>query len=258
MKIGLIGAGAITNFLLTEINQHRPGKRQITSVYVRDKQKYETLATEFGVTLYTDLDSFLDSEIDLVIEAATVEAVQNLLPTIIKKKNIILISIGALVNDALLKEIIELAETHQHTVHLPSGAIGGLDLLQNAQALGTVSDVSLTTRKPAHSLTDEKLDNQKVIFEGTAQEAIEQFPKNINVSIVLSLAGLGIEKTSVRIIADPDLDKNIHQVDMTGEFGEASLQFKNNPLPSNSKTSYLAALSILGTLERLDQRIKIG
>lgn len=258
MKIGLIGAGAIANFLLTEINHNRHEKFEITDVYVRNKQKYQALEHKFNIQLHTDLDAFLNSAIDIVVEAATVETVKNLLPTILMKKDALLISVGAFVDPAFVKEVIDLTEIHQQTIHLPSGAIGGLDLLQNAYALETVSTVSLTTRKPAHSLTDEELTEEKIIFEGKAEDAIKQFPKNINVAIVLSLAGLGIEKTTVRIIADPKLDQNIHQVKISGDFGEASFEFKNNPLPSNPKTSYLAALSILGTLERTDQRIKIG
>lgn len=80
----------------------------------------------------------------------------------------------------------------------------------------------------------------------------------MNVSIILSLAGIGIEKTSVRLIADPNIDKNIHQVEVEGEFGEALFTIKNNPLPENPKTSYLAAMSILGTLERIKGRMRIG
>lgn len=258
MKIGLIGSGAIAEFLLTEINSNKHEKMQITSVLVRNIEKYGGLEAKFGVKLYLELDEFLASDIDIVVEAATVEAIQNLLPKIIKQKDVLLISIGALVDGPLLHKIIELAETHQHTIYLPSGAIGGLDLLQNTQSLNSVENVTLTTRKPADSLTNEKLNGEKVIFEGTAQEAIKQFPKNINVSIALSLAGLGINQTTVRLIADPGLDKNIHQVDIVGDFGEASFVVKNNPLPSNPNTSYLAAISILGTLERLNQRIKIG
>src|SRR5690625_2431467 len=257
MKIGLIGAGAIANFLLTEINQNNHDKLQITSVFVRNKEKYQALEEEFGITLFTDLDHFLDSDIDIVAEAATVEATENSLPKIIKKKDLVLISIGALVDETNLKETIQLAETHQHNNQLPDGATGDLDLIKNAQTMNTVDRVLLTTRKPADSITDEKLEQEKTIFEGTAKDAIKQFPKNINVSIVLSLAGLGIEKTNVRIIADPELEQNIHQVEITGDFGEANFEFKNNPLPSNPKTSYLAAVSVLGTLERLGQSIKI-
>ena len=258
MNIGLIGAGAIAHYLLKEMNQRQDDKLRINSIYVRSKDKYKKLEKEYGVTLYTDLQAFLDSNIDIVVEAANVEAVKKLLPAIIKKKDIVLISIGALVDKALLTDISHLAKASNHIIHLPSGAIGGLDLLQNANTLGTVTSVALTTRKPAHSLIDKPINEEKVIFEGKAVDAIKQFPKNINVSIVLSLAGLGIDKTTVKIIADPYLEQNVHQVDVIGEFGEASFTIKNNPLPSNPKTSYLAAMSILGTLKRINQNVRIG
>lgn len=256
MNIGIIGAGAIAQFLLKEINEYKNLK--INSIFVRDKEKYLSLESEFDVKLFTDLDAFLNSEIDIVVEAANIDAVKMLVPTILKKKELILISVGALVDEGLLSEIGHLVKKYKNEVYLPSGAIGGLDLLQNAHALGTVTSVSLTTRKPASSLIEEEIKKEKVIFEGKAVDAIKQFPKNMNVSIILSLAGIGIEKTTIRLVADPHIEKNVHIVEITGDFGEATFTITNNPLPENPKTSYLAAMSILGTLKRINGTIKIG
>ncbi|WP_085993283.1 aspartate dehydrogenase [Oceanobacillus senegalensis] len=258
MNIGLIGAGAIANFLLEEINHNQLEGLRIKSVLVRDKEKYQLLESKFDVKLYADLETFLDSEIDIVVEAANINAVKTLLPSVIKKKDAVLISVGALADEALLKEITNLVTDYKHVVHLPSGAIGGLDLLQNANTLGAVKSVTLTTRKPASSLIEEELDEEKVVFEGKAVDAIKEFPKNMNVSIILSLVGLGIEKTTVCLVADPHINKNAHQVDILGDFGEATISITNNPLPENPKTSYLAAMSILGTLVRMRGRLIIG
>lgn len=258
MNIGLIGAGAIATFLLKEMNQERQGTMRIKSVYVRNKEKYQTLEAAYGVKLYTDFQAFLDSTIDIVVEAANVEAVKYLLPDALKKTDVVVISVGALVEEKLLTEVTTLAHTYRRKIHLPSGAIGGLDLLQNAHTLGTVTNVSLTTRKPAASLIEEPIEQEKVIFSGNAKDAIKQFPKNINVAIVLSLASLGMKQTEVQLIADPQVDKNIHEVNVKGAFGEATFTIKNNPLPSNPKTSYLAAMSIFGTLQRLNQNLQIG
>lgn len=258
MNIGLIGAGAVATFLLKEINQNQLAELQIKSILVRNTEKYRLLESKFGVKLYTDLNSFLDSEIDIVVEAANIHAVKTLLPSVIKKKDVVLISVGALADEGLLNEISNLVKKYKYTVHLPSGAIGGLDLLQNANALGKVYSVSLTTRKPASSLIDEDIHEAKVVFEGKAIDAIKQFPKNMNISIVLSLAGVGIEKTRVCLVADPHIEKNIHQVDITGEFGEATFSITNHPFPENPKTSYLAAMSILGTLKRMNGKLRIG
>lgn len=258
MNIGLIGSGAIGKFLLNNLNGKKHERMRIKSVFVRNKEKYQALETEYDVTLYTDLAEFLDSGIDIVAEAANVEVVQELLPEVVKKKDVILISIGALVNEALLAEINNLATEHDHEVFLPSGGIGGLDLVQNANSLGTISSVTLTTRKPAPSLVTEEITEEKIVFEGKAADAIKEFPKNVNVSIVLSLAGIGTDKTIMRLVADPTIDKNIHQIELVGDFGEATVSITNNPLPENPKTSYLAAMSILGTLERVGKRIRIG
>lgn len=258
MNIGLIGAGAIAHFLLEELNQKQQKNLHIKSIFVRDKKKYQLLEADFGVELFTDLEAFLDSEIDLVVEAADINAVKALVPTVIKRKDVVLISVGVLADEGLLAEIRYLTDTYKNEMYLSSGAVGGLDLLQNANALGAVTSVSLTTRKPAGSLITEDIDEPKIVFEGKAIDAIQQFPKNMNVSIILSLAGIGLEKTRVCLIADPHIDKNVHHVEVTGDFGEAAFTIKNNPLPENPKTSYLAAMSILGTLNRIGDKLKIG
>lgn len=258
MNIGLIGAGAIAHFLLEEINQKQQDNLHITSIFVRDKEKYQRLEEDFGIKLFTDLDAFLDLEIDIVVEAADINAVKVLVPSIIKRKNVVVISVGALADEGLLAEINDLTDKYKNEVYLPSGAIGGLDLIQNAHALGTVTSVSLTTRKPARSLIDTDINEPEVVFEGSAVDAIGQFPKNMNVSIILSLAGIGMDKTNVRLIADPHIEKNIHHMEVAGDFGEAVFTIQNNPLPENPKTSYLAAMSILGTLKRINGKLKIG
>ncbi len=258
MNLGLIGSGAIGQYLLKKINGEKHPELNITCILVRNREKYQHLEDEYGVTLYTDADEFLASDIDMVVEAANVETVRALLPEVIRKKDTMLISVGALVDEALLEETARLAEAHGRHLHLPSGAVGGLDLIQNAKAFGSLDSVELITRKPASSLMDEAVTEEKTVFRGKAYEAIEKFPKNMNVSIILSLAGLGIDKTDVRLIADPDADKNTHQIRLAGDFGEAELTIKNNPLPENPKTSALAALSILGTLERIQGNVKYG
>lgn len=255
MKIGLIGAGAIGQYLLKYINGKHHEKMEITSVLVRDFDKYAHLQKEYRVNLYTDINEFIDSEIDIIVEAANVSVAVDLLPKIIKRKEVMLISVGALANQETLKLV---GQSDNRTLHLPSGAIGGLDLIQNAKGLGNLDSVSLTTRKPALSLIDELPDKEMIVFEGPASEAIDKYPKNMNVSIVLSLAGLGMEHTKVTLIADPNVDKNIHTIHATGNFGEMELTVKNVPLLENPKTSSLAALSVFSTLERLAEKVKIG
>ena len=255
MNIGLVGSGAIGQYLLNNINGNSHGALKITSVFVRNYDKYQHLEDQYNVKLFTDLKQFLAADTDIVVEAANVETSKELLPAIIKVKDTMLISIGALADEDLLKIV---SAEDSKTLHLPSGGIGGLDLVQNARALGNLDAVTLTTRKPAASLIDESIDTEKVVFEGKAKDAIDKFPKNMNISIILSLAGLGIDKTNVILIADPAADKNTHTINISGGFGDAELTISNNPLPENPKTSALAALSVYATLERMSGNVKIG
>ena len=252
MNIGLIGAGAIGQFLLKHAKDH--SDLRITSILVRDKVKYHHLEEAYNVKLYTELNEFLKSDIDIVVEAANVEAVKTYLNAVLDVKDMMVISIGAFSDTSLLESV----STSKHKLYLPSGAVGGLDLIQNVNTLNHLSSVTLTTTKPASSLVDDELSEPTVVFEGAAKDAIDKFPKNMNVSIILSLAGLGIEKTKVRLVADPNATENVHHVYVTGEFGEATIEVKNHPLKVNPKTSALAALSVLSTLERIESNIFIG
>lgn len=258
MKIGIIGAGAIATYLLEELNENRNEKIMVTSVFVRNDEKYQHLETKYDIELFTDIEKFLESDIDIVIEAANIEAVRSLLPTVLKQKETVLISIGALAEEDFLNEIKTIADTFNRKLYLPSGAIGGLDLIQNTSAVGILNEATLVTRKPAHTLIDKPIDESTVIFDGKARDAIKKYPRNMNVSIALALAGSGFDRTKVTLIADPTISKNIHSIEVVGEFGKAAFTITNEPLPANSNTSYLAAVSIIGMLEKMINPMQIG
>lgn len=254
MKIGIIGAGAISQFLIRELKEQE--NFQVTSILVRNEEKYKELARKYHLELFTNVEAFLQGDFDIVVEAADIEAVTELVPKILREKRVVLISVGALADERLMDKLLSIIEEQGKQLYLPTGAIGGLDLLQNAAALGNVTAVSLTTIKPAASLVKASLGEEKIIFEGTAKEAIQQYPKNMNVSIMLALAGIGFKQTKVALIAAPYATQNIHRIAIEGDFGEATIEVKNNPLPANPKTSYLAALSVIGTLKRINNAVQ--
>ncbi|MEH6991733.1 aspartate dehydrogenase [Neobacillus drentensis] len=261
MKLGLIGCGNIGTFLLQAINKDGllPGGK-IVSIYALREEIAAQLAEEFGTMSYRDVDSLLHSEVDLVIEAATIEAAEEYALKVLEGgKDLLLSSIGVMAGAAFEESVHEICRKNNVNVFLPSGAIGGLDVLKSAKAVNGLESVSITTRKPPSALpAGASLEKETVLFEGSAAEAIKQFPRNINVAIVLSLAGLGSEKTKVKIIADPDVLKNSHLIEASGSFGKLKLEVENDPMPNNPKTSYLAALSVLATLQNKDKTILVG
>lgn len=262
MKIGLIGVGTIGKFLLEKLNEEQmiPGY-QITAIFDERSQsldKLKTLVSTYELQQFHEMDDFLTSSIDVVIECANVAVVEKYASQIIKQKDLLLISVGALANQDLYKSLQSIAISNNHKIYLASGAIGGLDILRSARVLNGLDTVELTTRKPIQALSVENLDEEMTLFAGSAKEAIAKFPQNANISIIISLAGIGVEQTSVKIIADPTVDKNVHTLQASGDFGTLRLTLENNPSPDNPKTSYLTGLSILSTLRTLDKAIIIG
>lgn len=256
MKIGMVGAGAIGTYVLDEIRNENDF--EVESILVRHLDKYKHLEDEYKVKLYTDFEKFVESDIDIVVEAANVETAKKWLPEILERKDAVIISIGALADETYIAKIEDVLKRSGRNLYLPSGAIGGLDFIQNINAASLLKEVTIETRKPAHTFVEETLTEEKIVFEGPATEAIKKYPKNVNVSIALSLAGVGLQKTKVVLVADPDATENSHTIKVHGETGTATFAMSNKPLPSNPKSSYQAAVSILGTLKKILQPIKVG
>lgn len=268
MKIGIIGYGTIGRMLARAIEEGVTGNASL--VAVMDIFEESPFSDREDAPLYTnDIDVFLSAGMDLVIEAASQPVLQKYGPLILQSgKHLMAMSLGAFADADFFEEMSRLALQHGCRVFLPSGAIGGLDAL-SAAALDEIDEVTLTTTKPpsglrgADSSLSPEIDLDAIteptcIYEGPAIEAVKRFPKNVNVAAALSLAGIGFEKTRVRVIADPVGERNVHRIEAKGRFGEFSLEFRLYPSPTNPKTSYLAPLSAIRTLKNITQSIKIG
>jgi aspartate dehydrogenase len=151
---------------------------------------------------------------------------------------------------------------------VPSGAIGGLDILKGAR-IGGLEECRLTTTKPPRALKGapgimelgidlDAIDSPTVVFEGPANQAVRLFPKNVNVAAAVSLAGIGSERTTIRVVADPAAERNAHEFVARGAFGEASVRLVNLPSPANPKTSYLVILSLIAALRSLGETLQLG
>ncbi len=259
MKIGIVGTGNISTFLLDQVKKNNDFEGEVVAIFGRNQEAGMQLSERFGVEFHIDFETFLESAMDIVVEAATGEAVRLYAKDILgSDKDLIVSSIGAFSDIQFLDEISALTKKNGRHMYLPSGAIGGLDLLKSANALNGLKRVQITTRKSPASLGMDGDCPEEILFEGSAREAIQRFPKNVNVALVLALAGIGVEKTGVRVIADPAIARNTHTIEAEGSFGYMHLKVENNPMPTNPKTSLLAALSILAALQNKEDSVKIG
>lgn len=267
LKIGLVGCGAIGTEIaraldskeidadLVAVCDHNPA----TAKALIDSLKRKPVRT--GLEELVRLS-------DLVVEAASQRAVPAIARAVLGAgKSLMIMSVGALVDAELYREVKRLAADHSSRVYLPSGAISGLDGLKSA-SIGKIRKVTLTTTKSPASLEGAPYIREKridlkalteptLIFEGTASEAVKAFPANVNVAATLCLAAREGE-VRVKIVADPQIKVNQHEIVAEGDFGRITTRVENVPSPKNPRTSYLAALSAIATLRSIVEPVKIG
>jgi aspartate dehydrogenase len=267
IHIGIIGCGAIGAKLAKYIDADLINKARLIAITDTDEQKARDLAGALrAAPKISGISALIDSA-DLVIEAASAKISFDIaMKTVNAGKDVMVMSTGGLLKDH--KTLFKLAKERGTNIYLPSGAICGLDGLKGA-GFSRIDRVTLTTRKPPegfkgapyvekNNIALEGIISDTVLFEGSAMDAMEGFPANINVAATLSLCGIGSDKTMVRIIASPSATRNTHEVEVEGEFGRLLSRTENVPSPDNPKTSYLAILSAIATLNGILERVKIG
>jgi aspartate dehydrogenase len=210
------------------------------------------LQTELGATVAV-VDT-VPASAALIIECAGHEALTlHVLPALRRGIECAVLSVGALAEPGLPESLEAAALAGSTQVHLLSGAIGGIDAIAAAKIEG-IDKITYTGRKPPAGwkgsaaeklLVLADLDQATTFFEGTARQAATQYPKNSNVAATVALAGLGLDKTNVRLIADPSISDNIHEIEVHGAFGMMQLTMKGKPLADNPRTSALTVLSAL-------------
>jgi aspartate dehydrogenase len=258
MKIGLIGNGAIASYVLTQLSCR--GKSPAV-ILVRPERVPK------NPSIYVGAVDALPGDLDLMIDCAGHGALASHGPAILARGiNLITVSLGALADARVHRALERAAQEGGSTLHLASGAIGALDCLSAARS-GGLTQVTYTGRKPPQSwkgspaeqrlALDDLMDGAAVHFEGSARQAALEYPKNANVAAAVAFAGLGFDKTMVRLIADASVTHNIHEIEASGAFGSFSFRISGNSLPDNPKSSALAAMSVLSKVNQLSQRIVI-
>ncbi len=265
-KIGMIGCGAIGTEIAVAVD-----KKDINVILYCcndiDKNKYDELLKK----LKNIRPKFLSKEklikkVDLVIECAKKDAVKEIFELTLKyNKDVMFLSAGGVLENF---ELVEKAKQKGINVYVPSGAVVGIDGLDAAKYHG-LKKVTLITRKPPKAFEGNEylkkknisldgITSELVIFEGPAKEAIKEFPANINVAATLSMAGLGPDITKVKIVVDPFISSNMHEIIVEGDFGRFRAITENLPSPTNPKTSYLTALSTIVMIKKIVEPIHIG
>ena len=197
-------------------------------------------------------------------EQLLAEACSHLYPDLAAGIDVISISVGALADPELLTEVERAAAAGGARLRIPSGAIAALDAISSANVTG-LDRVIHTVRKPPATLLEGaeaeavvRSGEPRVLYDGPAREATRLFPANVNVVAAVSLAGIGLDRTEVRVIADPAVVHNTHDLEVSGDFGRLTVRIENVPSDENPKTGRIVSASLVRALRALSDDILVG
>jgi aspartate dehydrogenase len=263
-RVAIAGLGAIGRVVARRLADGIPGLA-LTCAASRDLAKAQAWLDAAGISCpLVELSAFPEYA-DLAVECAPAEVLDSICtPMLSAGKSVMVLSAGALLPRP---HLLDLARQHNGRIIVPTGALLGLDAVA-AAAEGDIHSVRMTTRKPPRGLAGapylvkngisvDGLKEAKRVFTGTAREAAAGFPENVNVAAALSLAGIGPDRTTIEIWADPAMVRNCHFIEVDAEAARFSFTIENVP-SENPKTGRIVALSVIAALRKLHSPLRVG
>lgn len=255
-RVALIGMGAI-GYRIARSLQARQDRVEWVGALVLDPERHPVDPAAGSLVITDRFDELMATRPDLVVECAGHSAVKSHgRDVLLAGCDLLLVSAGALADDALLIGLQQAAATASRHLFVASGAIGGLDWLRAARRAGPL-EVLYRSRKPPRAWQGSEAESllplgtisePTVFFKGTAREAARRFPRNANVAATVALASCGLDATSVELWADPTTSENTHEVEAMGISGRLLLSLRNSPDPDNPRTSAITAYSAIDAI----------
>ena len=270
MRVSIIGGGTIARLILEHIRRGElPGIEVVALAGRSASPRAQALAREYDVAFVDSLGRLLDTKPQLVVEAASHEAVREYcVPLLERGVGVIVLSGGALCDDDLRQRLERAAEKTRAMLYVPSGGIAGLDALKAACIAG-VDEVRITVMKPPAAWKNiqyveelgvdlDSMTKATTLYDGPARRGVPLFPANVNIAAVLSMAGVGFDRTQLKVVADPALRYNTHIIEVRGNSGNITVKLENVPAPENPKTAWLACYSALAALKTAESPVRYG
>jgi aspartate dehydrogenase len=270
MRIGIIGGGVIARLFLEHVARGDMADARVVAVQGRSEaSRGKPLAEQYGVPFVIDLNALIAARPDVVIEAASHDAVREFARPLLRQGiALIILSAGALCDDDLRARLEAAAAKYKALLYVPSGGIGGLDALKAVCVAGADS-VEIAVTKPPKAwkgipyvekmnIDLDHLAGPVTLFEGSARAGVPHFPANVNIAAALAMAGIGFDRTRLKVVADPALIYNTHFINIRGKTGAISIKFESVPFPDNPKTAMLACYSALAAFKQFNSLVRYG
>lgn len=270
MRIALLGAGTIARLVLEHLRRGDLPGIEVAGIGGRSAaSRGVPLAAAHALPYVVGGPALLALHPQVIVEAASHEAVrENLVSFLEAGASVVVLSAGALADDRLREAAEVAAQRSGARLHVPSGGIGGLDALKAACVAG-VDEVAIQVAKPPAAWKGiafveelgvdlDDMSKAHTLYKGPARAGVAHFPQNVNIAAVLSLAGIGFDRTQLEVVADPALTHNTHTIRVAGRTGRFTVMLQNVPSPDNPKTAWLACYSALAALRALASGTRYG
>ncbi|MCH9674039.1 MAG: aspartate dehydrogenase [Gammaproteobacteria bacterium] len=265
LKVGIAGLGAIGSSIAQALTAGIDGMT-LHAVGVRNAAKAADRLRDLNIVTNIRTGPELANSSDVVVECAPAAAFREIVePAVEAGRTVLAVSVGALLSHP---DLVERARETGARIHVPSGAILGLDVLR-AAAVGTIESVTMVTRKPPSGLQGvDFLERQGIdvmtlseptrVFEGNAADGARHFPANVNVAAAVGLAGIGPQQTTLEVWVDPTIDRNMHTVEVEADAVRFKVSIENVPSLENPRTGRVVAPSVIASLRRLVDPLVVG
>jgi aspartate dehydrogenase len=266
LRVGIAGFGTIGKVVGAYLDRGIDGV-VLAAVSARDIGRAERAMASFTRPVpVLSLAGLAEAGLDIVVECAPASLLRDIAgPALKAGRTLITLSCGALLDNF---DLVDLARRHGGRILVPTGALLGLDAVQ-AAAQGTIARVHMITTKPPEGLDGAPylvergisvigIWKRQCVFSGSAREAARGFPANVNVAAALALAGIGPDRTTIEIWADPEVDRNIHRIEVEADTVRLKLEIENVPSIENPRTGRLTPLSVVALLRKLGSPLAIG
>lgn len=266
-RIVLGGFGNVGQQIAARLATDPTGALQIVAIAARDTEKAAVTAARFRLNVPVIAAAEAPQYDAILVECATYDGFRDVVePTLRAGGHVIAVSVGAL---AVNLDLIDIAEEAGATLQIAGGTLPGLDIIRAASE-DEITSVTLTSHiSPASFAREPFIHDNGIdlapaatgpvpIFEGSAREAAGHFPRHFNVAVTLGLAGIGLDRTQVRIFADGTLPGARHMLKVEASSVSLEMTSQNYPSPQNNRTSMVVALSILAALRRENATLRIG
>lgn len=264
-RYGIIGFGRIGQRLA----QRLPGAAdspELVGVLVAPGRRVQAEDAVGAGRVFDEFDAFLAQRPDVVVECASAMALAEYGAAILAAGSDLLpLSLAAFADRSVEARLLAAAERGPGRLEIPAGAMASIDMLAAARE-DLLSSVIFRAAYPPMRWRA-TMAEQRVALDGLAhpttflstsvREAVALFPRHINVSVGVALAGLGLDQTVVELIADPALTQARFELSVRAGPGQIELVVFGRDAGLGEDPVDYTTFSLIRLLRRRQARVMI-